>query len=108
MKGTWKISNKIDHYSNKTRKIPEIHDKDGEKIVNRGIPSAFSNHFIDLGYNLSKNIPLCSRTPETYINELTQEFTFSEKTEQVVYQLLLSLSLTKAPGAGCIKLLTAF
>ena len=41
---------------------------------------------------------MCSRTPETYINELTQEFTFSEITEQDVYQLLLSLSLTKAPG----------
>ena len=48
--------------------------------------------------NLSKNIPSCSRTPETYINELTQEFTFSEITEQEVYQLLLSLSVTKAPG----------
>ena len=98
MKGTWKIINKIIHNSNKASKIPEIHDKDGEKIENRDIPTAFNNHFIDLGYNLSKNIPLCSRTPETYINELTQEFTFSEITEQDVYQLLLSLSLTKAPG----------
>ena len=41
---------------------------------------------------------MCSRTPETYVNELTQEFTFSQITEQNVYQLLLSFSLTKAPG----------
>ena len=91
MKGTWKIINKIIHNSNKTSKIPEIHDKDGEKIENRDIPTAFNNYFIDLGYNLSKNIRLCSRTPETYINELTQEFTFSEITEQDVYQLLIKL-----------------
>ena len=98
MKGTWKRINKIIHNSNKTSKIPEIHVKDGEKIENRDIPTAFNNHFIDLGYNLSKNIPFCSRTPETYTKELTQEFTFSEITEQDVYQLLLSLSPTKAPG----------
>ena len=41
---------------------------------------------------------MCSRTPETYSNELTQEFTFSEITEQDVYQLLLFLLLTKVPG----------
>ena len=98
MKGTWKIINRIIHNWHKTSKIPEIHDKDGEKIESRDIPTAFNNHFIDLGYNLSKNIPLCSRTHETYINEVTQEFTFSEITEQDVYQLLLSLSLTEAPG----------
>ena len=69
-----------------------------KKIENRDIPTAFNNHFIDLGYDLSKNIPLCSRTPETNINELTQEFTFSEIAEQDVFQLLLSLPLTKAPG----------
>ena len=39
MKGTWKIINKIIHNSNKTSKIPEIHDKDGEKIENRDIPT---------------------------------------------------------------------
>ena len=31
MKGTWKIVNKIINNSNKTSKIPEIRDKDGEK-----------------------------------------------------------------------------
>ena len=84
-----------------------------KKIENTDIPTAFNNHFIDLGYNSSKNIPLCSRTPETYINELTQEFTFSEITEQDIYQLLLSLSLTKAPGldklpATFVKLATPY
>ena len=64
----------------------------------RDIPTAFNNHFIDLGCNLSQNILSCSRTPETYINELTQEFTFSEITVQDVCQLLSTLSLTKAPG----------
>ena len=98
MKGTWKTINKIIHNSNKSNKITEINNKDGEKIEIRDIPAAFNNHFIDLGYNLSKNIPLCSRKPESYINELSREFTFSEIGEQEVYQLLLSLSLNKAPG----------
>ena len=98
MKGTWKTINKIIHNSNKSNKITEINNKDGEKIEIRDIPTAFNNHFIDLGYNLSKNIPSCSRKPESYINELSQEFTFSEIGEQKVYQLLLSLSLNKAPG----------
>ena len=98
MKGTWKTINKIIHNSNKSDKITEINNKDGEKIEIRVIPTAFNNHFIDLGYNLSKNIPSCSRKPESYINELTQEFTFSEIGEQEVYQLLLSLPLNKAPG----------
>ena len=71
-----------------------------KKIENRDIPTAFNDHFIDLGCNLLKNIPLCSRKPEMYINELTQGFTFSDITEQDVYQLLLSLSLTEDTCSG--------
>ena len=96
MKGTWKTINKIIHNWNKSNKITEINNKDDEKIEIRDIPTAFNNHFIDLGCTLSKNIPSCSRKPESYINKLSQEFTFSEIGEQEVYQPLVSLSLNKA------------
>ena len=41
-------------------------------------------HFIEIGNILSQNIPTASVSPESYINESGQKFTFGEITEQEV------------------------
>ena len=94
----WKTINNLISKSKKSSNITEIRDKNGETIHKTDIPNAFNNHFIDLGYFLSQNISNCSIPPECYVRESTQEFTFCDVTEQEVYQLLSSLSPTKALG----------
>ena len=88
---------KLIHNSNKTSKT---YNKEGEKMKSEICFNIYNfiSHFIDLGYNLSQNIFLCSRKTETYINKSKREFIFSEITVQEICQLLLSLSLTKAPA----------
>ena len=76
----------------------EICNENGKPIDINHIPEAFNNHFTDLGQILSQNIPACSTPPESYITEATQKFAFRDITEQVVYELLSTLSTTKASG----------
>ena len=76
----------------------EICNENGKPIDINDIPEAFNNHFTDLGQILSQNIPACSTPPESYITEATQKFAFRDITEQVVYELLSTLSTTKASG----------
>ena len=97
-KHMWKTINNLISKSKKSSNMTEIRDKNGETIHKTDIPNAFNNHFTDLGYFLSQNISNCSIPPESYVRESTQEFTFSDVTEQEVYQLLSSLSPTKASG----------
>ena len=97
-KHMWKTINNLISKSKKSSNTTEIRDKNGETIHKTDIPNAFNNHFTDLGYFLSQNISNCSLPPESYVRESTQEFTFCDVTEQEVYQLLSSLSPTKASG----------
>ena len=76
----------------------EICNKNGKPIDINDISEAFNNYFADLGYILSQNIPPCTTPPESYITEATQEFAFCDITEQEVYELLSTLSTTKASG----------
>ncbi len=94
----WKTINNLISKSEKSSNITEIRDKNAETIYKTDIPNAFNNHFTDLGYFLSQNISNCCISPESYVSESMQEFTFCDVTEQEVYQLLTSLSRTKASG----------
>ena len=75
----------------KSSHVGEIRNKHGETIDANDIPNVFNSHFTDLSYN-----PISYNLPESFINELTHEYIFSEITEHEVFQVLSSMSPNKA------------
>ena len=98
IKLTWKTINDLMHKSKKSSNVSEICNNYGSTISTNDVPDAFNNHFIEIGKILSQNIPTASVSPESYINESEEEFTFGEITEQEVFQLLSTMSPKKASG----------
>ena len=77
-KHIWRVINNLVYRGKKSSYVGEIRNKHGETIDANDIANAFNSHFTDLGKILSQNIP---NSPESFINELTQEFILCEITE---------------------------
>lgn len=67
------------------------------------IPNAFNKHFIEIGKNLSNNIPNHKFLPDHYVNSVTTQFTFHEISPGEVLELLLGISPKKATGLDNIS-----
>ena len=52
-----------------------------------GLSLAFNKHFVQIGSNLSQQIPNTKYPPEHYISEFQEQFTFHEMSEQEVTTL---------------------
>ena len=97
-KHIWRAINNLVYRGKKSSHVGEIRNKHGETIDANDIPNAFNSNFTDLGKILSQNIPISYNSPESFINELTDEFIFCEITEHEVFQVLSSMSPNKASG----------
>ena len=70
----------------------EIKDYNNQRIKAEDIPNAFNKHFIEMRQNLSQQIPISNFSPDYYIDQINENFTFREINEQEVLTLLLGLS----------------
>ena len=78
MKSTWKSINKLLHKQTNSTNIMEIKDDNNQRIKAEDIPNAFNKHFIETGQNLSQQIPISNLSPDYYIDQINENFTFRE------------------------------
>ncbi len=99
IKKTWKIINKVINKSKKANKILQLKNEKNDIIDLADVPNQFNKYFIELGDDLSNDIPLSTSTPVRYFtNFLCPTDTllhFKEGSETEILRLLSSLTISK-------------
>ncbi len=92
IKKTWKIINEVINKSKKANKILQPKNENNEIIDQADIPNQFNKYFIELGDNLSNDIPLSTSTSDKYFTNFqcpTDTLShFNEVSETEILRLL--------------------
>ena len=108
IKKTWKIINEVINKSKKPIKYFSLKMKKINEIIDQAdIPNQFNKYFIELGDNLSNDIPLSTSTPNRYFTNFqcpTDTLShFKEVSETEILRFLSNLTISKASGLDQIS-----
>ena len=94
IKKTWKIINEVINKSKKANKI--LKNENNEIIDQADIPNQFNKYFIELGDNLSNDIPLSTSTPDRYFTNFQCPRKLEENLLQGTLKFFQSTSTSKS------------
>ena len=77
----WKHLNQLTGRCSKTTNIAAVKDGDETLYQDVKIAEAFDNYFINIGQNLSNNIPHTNQGFEQYLTPIPSEFIFTDITQ---------------------------
>ncbi|CAB3998994.1 Hypothetical predicted protein [Paramuricea clavata] len=97
-KNTWNTINKLTNKKSKTTTITKLNISNDVTEDPNKISHTFNTYFKTIGENLANEIPDATDVPESYVTPSNSTFQIQNVSEVDVFQLLITLKISKACG----------